>query len=87
MKIIFYVLAGLYGFFFSYLMLKVMKFLFFRSIKYKYNPLIAISTMFLAALILFLPAFAGLIYFVISFAAAVITNLLLLFISYRGTKI
>lgn len=88
MKIIFYILAGLYGFFFSYLMLKLIKSLFSKSItKGKYNPLIAILFMFLAALILFLPALVGLIYFAISFAVAAITNLILLFLSHKGTKI
>jgi len=87
MKIIFYIIAGLYGFLFSYVLLKVIKFLFSKLIKSgKYNPLVAIPVMFVAAVVLFLPALAGLIYFAISFAVAVITNLIFLFVSYKGTK-
>ena len=88
MKIIFYILAGLYGFLFSYVLLKVIKSLFSKLIKSgKYNPLAAIPVMFIAAVVLFLPALVGLIYFVISFTVAVITNLIFLFVSYKGTKL
>lgn len=88
MKIIFYILAGLYGFLFSYLLLKIIKSLFLKLVKSgKYNPLAAIPVMFLAALVLFLPALIGIIYFAISFAVAVITNLVLLFMSYKKTKV
>lgn len=88
MKIFYYILAGLYGFLFSYVLIKVIKSLFSKLVKSgKYNPLIAIPVMFVAAVVLFLPALAGLIYFAISFAVAVITNLIFLFVSYKGTKV
>ena len=88
MKIFYYILAGLYGFLFSYVLIKVIKSLFSKLVKSgKYNPLFAIPVMFVAAVVLFLPALAGLIYFASSFAVAVITNLIFLFVSYKRTKV
>lgn len=75
----YYLLAGLYGFLYSYFVLKVLQKFFFQSVKKgKFNPLISVPFLFISAIFLFLPALISLRYFIATFFVAVITNLVLL---------
>jgi len=78
-EVFYYLIAGFYGFLYSYFVLKVLQRIFFKSIKVgKFNPLMAVFFMLVSAAFLFLPALIHYRYFIATFFVAVITNLVLL---------
>ena len=78
-EVFYYLIAGLYGFLYSYFVLKILQKFFFQSVKKgKFNPLISVFFMFVSAVFLFLPALIHFRYFLATFIVAVITNLVLL---------
>jgi hypothetical protein len=78
-EVFFYLLAGFYGFLYSYYLLKLLQKFFFKSVKAgKFTLFMAILFMLVSAVFLFLPALINYRYFIATFLVAVITNLILL---------
>jgi hypothetical protein len=79
LEVFYYAIAGLYGFLYSYFVLKTLQKYFFQSVKKgKFNPIGSIFFMFVSAIFLFIPALIHFRYFIATFFVAVITNLVLL---------
>jgi len=78
-EVFFYLLAGFYGFLYSYFVLKLLQRYFFKTVKAgKFNSIMAVLFMLVSAVFLFLPALIHYRYFIATFLVAVITNLVLL---------
>jgi len=84
LNILLYVLAGFYGFIFSFFVLRFLQKFFFSSIKKgKFNSILSIPFMLVCAIVLFLPALINLKYFAVALASAIITNFILLILLSR----
>lgn len=80
LKVIIYVLAGMFGFAVTYYGMQWLRSVFFQSLKKgKYNPIFAILYMLIGGTLLFLPALYDIWAFLVCMIVSVMTNIILIF--------
>lgn len=80
LKVIIYVLAGIFGFAVTYYGMQWLRSVFFQSLKKgKYNPIFAILYMAIGSILLFLPALYDVWAFLVCMVVSVVTNIVMMF--------